>query len=71
MYAAQYKATMTNTVDIETAIQSGDLSPIFHWLRDNIWSQASTHTTDELVKRAMGEILNAEYFKKHLEGRYL
>ncbi len=71
MYAAQYKATMKNTVDIEAAIKSGDLSPIFQWLSDNIWSQASLHTTDELVKRATGEILNAEHFKRHLEGRYL
>ena len=75
MYAAQYKATMTNTVDIgfdfDMAIQSGDLSPIFQWLSDNIWSQASFHTTDELVKRASGEVLNAEHFRKHLEERYL
>ncbi|MGR0278666.1 carboxypeptidase M32 [Marinomonas dokdonensis] len=71
MYAAQYKATMTNTVDIAGAIQSGDLSPIFQWLSDNIWSQASLHTTDELVKRATGETLNAAHFKKHLEERYL
>ncbi|REG84132.1 carboxypeptidase M32 [Marinomonas pollencensis] len=71
MYAAQYKATMTNTVDCDAAIQSGDLSPIFQWLSDNIWSQASLHTTDELVKRATGETLNAAHFRKHLEGRYL
>ncbi|MGO3405899.1 carboxypeptidase M32 [Marinomonas sp.] len=71
MYAAQYKATMTNTVDFDAAIQSGDLSPIFQWLSDNIWSQASLHTTDELVKRATGETLNAVHFRKHLEGRYL
>lgn len=71
MYAAQYKAAMTNSVDIDASIQNGDLSPIFQWLSDNIWSQASLHTTDELVKRATGEVLNAEHFKKHLEGRYL
>jgi carboxypeptidase Taq len=71
MYAAQYKATMTQTVDIDAAIQSGDLSPIFQWLSDNIWSQASLHTTDELIKRATGETLNAVHFRKHLEGRYL
>jgi carboxypeptidase Taq len=71
MYAAQYKATMTQTVDFGAAIQSGDLSPIFQWLSDNIWSQASLHTTDELVKRATGETLNAVHFRKHLEGRYL
>jgi len=71
MYAAQYKATMIQNVDFDAVIQSGDLSPIFQWLSDNIWSQASLHTTDELVKRATGEVLNAAHFRKHLEGRYL
>ena len=71
MYAAQYKATMIQSVDIDNAIQSGDLSPIFQWLSDNIWSQGSLHTTDELIKRATGETLNAEHFKKHLQHRYL
>jgi len=75
MYAAQYKATMIQNVDFDfnfdMAIQSGDLSPIFQWLNDNIWTQASLHTTDELVKRATGETLNAAHFRKHLEGRYL
>lgn len=70
MYAAQYKATMIQNVDFDAAIQSGDLSPIFQWLSDNIWSQASHYTTDELVKRATGETLNAAHFRKHLEGRY-
>lgn len=71
MYAAQYKATMTKTVDIDAAIQCGDLSPIFQWLSDNIWSQASLHTTDDLVTRATGEALNATHFRKHLEERYM
>ncbi len=71
MYAAQYKAKMTQTVDIDAAIQSGDLSPIFQWLSDNIWSQASLYSTDELVTRATGEVLNTAHFRKHLEGRYL
>ncbi|SBS31713.1 Thermostable carboxypeptidase 1 [Marinomonas spartinae] len=71
MYAAQYKATMIQNIDFDAVIQSGDLSPIFQWLSDNIWSQASLYTTDELVKRATGETLNAAHFRKHLEGRYL
>ncbi|WP_420813325.1 hypothetical protein [Marinomonas flavescens] len=44
---------------------------MFQWLSDNIWTQASLYTTDELVKRATGETLNAAHFRKHLEGRYL
>ncbi|EGU41288.1 thermostable carboxypeptidase 1 [Vibrio ichthyoenteri ATCC 700023] len=71
MYAAQYMAVMKNTVDVDDAIRSGDLSPIFTWLSDNIWSKGSLLTTDELVKQATGETLNAAHFKQHLMSRYL
>ncbi|WGW01720.1 carboxypeptidase M32 [Vibrio sp. YMD68] len=71
MYAAQFMATMKQTVDVDSAIRSGDLSPIFAWLSENIWSKGSLLTTDELVKSATGETLNAQFFKEHLINRYL
>lgn len=71
MYAAQFMASMKQSVDVDGAIISGDLTPIFSWLSDNIWSQGSLLTTDELVKQATGETLNAEHFKQHLIQRYL
>ncbi|PNH79435.1 carboxypeptidase [Vibrio diazotrophicus] len=52
-------------------MRSGDLTPIFTWLSDSIWSKGSLFTTDELVTQATGETLNAEFFKKHLTSRYL
>ena len=71
MYAAQFMAAMRQTVDVDSAIHSGDLSPIFTWLGDNIWRNGSLLTTDELVKQATGETLNAAHFKAHLQQRYL
>ncbi|WP_260258595.1 carboxypeptidase M32 [Vibrio intestinalis] len=71
MYAAQFMASMKKTVDVDGAIRSGDLSPIFSWLSNNIWSKGSLFTTDELVKAATGETLNAQYFQQHLTNRYL
>ncbi|MDV6251192.1 carboxypeptidase M32 [Vibrio sp. EA2] len=71
MYAAQYMAAMKKTVDVDGAIQSGDLTPIFNWLSDNIWSKGSLLTTEELVKQATGEALNPAHFKQHLIHRYL
>ncbi len=71
MYAAQFMASMKKTVDVESAIRSGDLSPIFNWLSANIWSKGSTLNTDDLVKQATGETLNAKHFQAHLEARYL
>ncbi|MGD8109281.1 carboxypeptidase M32 [Vibrio sp. TRT 17S01] len=71
MYAAQFMGAMKQTVDVDGAIHSGDLTPIFTWLSDNIWSKGSVFTTDELVKQATGETLNAQHFRNHLRNRYL
>lgn len=71
MYAAQFMAAMKKTVDVDMVIRSGDLTPIFNWLSDNIWSKGSLFTTDDLVTQATGERLNPMHFKQHLTNRYL
>ncbi len=72
MYAAQWFATMRRaTPDLNTRIAAGDLKLVFEWMGDNIWSQASLWDTPELVRRASGEPLNPQHFRKHLETRYL
>lgn len=71
MYAAQQMATMKQTVDVDAAITSNDLAPIFNWLSENIWKKASLLKTDDLVKQATGETLNPSHFKAHLFSRYL
>ncbi len=71
MYAAQFMAAMKKTVDVDGAIRGGDLTPIFTWLSENIWSKGSVLTTGELVTAATGEVLNPKHFKNHLKSRYL
>ncbi len=72
MYAAQYFATIrTLRPDLDQQIEAGNLAPIFDWLKENIWSKASELSTDELVMRATGEVLNPKHFRAHLEARYL
>jgi len=72
MYAAQWFAAMRRAMpDLDTRIAAGDLAPVFGWLQENIWTQASRWTTDELAQRASGEVLNPAHFRAHLEGRYL
>ena len=72
MYAAQWFAAMRRAMpDIDQRIGAGELTPVFNWLRDNIWHQASRWTTDELAQRASGEPLNPAHFKAHLQARYL
>jgi len=72
MYAAQWFAAIRRVVpDLDARIAAGDLSPVFDWQRANIWSQASLRETPELVRRASGEALNPQHFRRHLETRYL
>jgi len=72
MYAAQWFAAMRRGMpDLDARIGAGDLQPVFGWLRENIWSQASRWTTDELATRASGEALNPAHFQAHLRQRYL
>ena len=72
MYAAQWFAAMRRaTPDLDAHIARGDFTPMFDWLRANVWTQASLWTTDELVRRASGEALNPAHLRAHLEARYL
>ncbi len=72
MYAAQWFAAMRRAMpELDQRIGRGELAPVFDWLRENIWRQASRWTTDELALRASGEVLNPAHFKAHLEKRYL
>jgi carboxypeptidase Taq len=72
MYAAQYfSAIRAQVPDLDAKIAAGDLAPIFTWLEDKIWSQASRWETPELIERATGEPLSASHFERHLRARYL
>ena len=72
MYAAQEFAAAQRAIpQLLAKIATGDLGELFNWLHDNVWSQGSLRSTDELMTAATGEPLNARYFKAHLERRYL
>ncbi|MFM2482192.1 carboxypeptidase M32 [Celerinatantimonas sp. YJH-8] len=72
MYAAQfYSAMMQQSPAIETALEQGNLAPMFQWLKTRVWQLGCLHTTDRLVSDATGEILNPDYFYTHLKKRYL
>lgn len=72
MYAAQlFNAAQKQIPGLEDRIAKGDLTDLFEWLNKAIWSKASTLSTDELIRQATGEPLNSQYFKQHLQQRYL
>jgi len=72
MYAAQWFATLRRQrPQLDDEIANGHLEPVLVWLKNNIWTQGSRWTTEELVLRASGEALNSDYYQRHLAQRYL
>lgn len=72
MYAAQWFAAMRRQLpELDARLMAGDLSPVFGWLKEQIWQQGSRWTTEELARRVSGEPLNPAHFRAHLEARYL
>ncbi|MDE0757398.1 MAG: carboxypeptidase M32 [Pseudomonadales bacterium] len=48
-----------------------ELEPIFNWLAAHIWEKGCLLSTDELMREATGDALQAHYFIDHLQSRYL
>ncbi len=72
MYAAQWFAAMRSEMpQLDSSIGKGALEPVFDWLRERIWSQGSRWTTEELCRRASGQALDPNHFRRHLHARYL
>lgn len=72
IYAAQlFNSAQQHIPGLEDKIANGELTDLFEWLNKAIWSKASTLSTDELIRQATGEALNSQYFKQHLQQRYL
>lgn len=71
MIAAQLSAAMEKDLpDMREQIRKGEFGAINQWRADKVWTEASRYSTPELITRATGEPLNADYFKAHLRKRY-
>lgn len=71
MASQQWAAMEKSNPAARQQIAKGDYSQINAWRSDNVWSQGSRFSTPELMTRATGEPLNADYFINHLKKRYL
>lgn len=72
MMAAQlFSAAKSQLPEILDAIREGNFTPLLSWLRENVHSKAKFLSVDDLLTEATGEPLNATFFKRHLQQRYL
>jgi carboxypeptidase Taq len=70
MAAQQWSALEKANPAVRDDMRHGRFGAINAWRRDNIWTEASRHSTPELMTRATGEPLNAAHFIAHLQRRY-
>ena len=71
MAAQFFDAAVSDEPELWPAIERGDFSPLFGWLRANIHGLASRYEGPDLLERATGTPLGTAVFKAHLRRRYL
>lgn len=69
-YGAQLLAKMRETVDVEKALESGDLSPISDWLEEHIWKYGCAMDPAELLENACGAPFDPIYYVNYLEEKF-
>jgi carboxypeptidase Taq len=71
LYAAQmFHQLISLFPDWKERVSQGHLTFIKDWLHENIHRHGRRYSTEELMKRATGEVLNEEHFKKYLMEKY-
>ena len=72
LMAAQFFDTAAQSEpELWPAVEHGDFSPLFGWLRANVHGLASRYEGPVLLERATGAPLGTAVFKAHLQRRYL
>lgn len=70
--AAQwFAAAQRKHPELASLIRRGDFTTLDHWLRQAIWSRASSTSLQQMLIDATGEPLDARHFVAHLQRRYL
>ena len=73
MYAAQFGETLRRIQKstFDARIAAGDLDFVFEFLKKAVWQKGSLFNTEQILREATGEGLNASFYREHLERRYL
>lgn len=71
LYAAQILHKIQQDVpEFYDSIEQGNFAVIQNWLKENIHQYGMLYTPNELVVKATGEELNADYLVQYLENKY-
>jgi carboxypeptidase Taq len=70
--AAQWFAAARNDLaDLSAELAAGNLQPLLEWLRAHVHGRGRQTTMQSLFQEVTGSRLDAGFFKRHLEARYL
>lgn len=69
-YGVQMLSKMQETVDVNAAIASGDLSPINNWLNKHIWQYGGLMDPINLFEKAVDAPFNPMYYVNYLKEKY-
>lgn len=69
--SAQLQAAMRKTMpDFDKNVETGNLSPILNWLRENVHKHGRKYNTEELLTRISGTGLKFSYFMDYARKKY-
>ena len=69
-YGAQLLAKMKETIDVDRAVASGDLTPILEWLTERIWRKGSLQDPQEIFEQAAEAPFDPTYYTDYLREKY-
>jgi len=69
-YAAQIYDAMAKDIDIDSAVRSGDLSPVVGWLTEKIYRFGSLKKPNALILNACGKPFDPTYYTRYLTEKY-
>ena len=68
-YGAQFLSKMRETVDVDAALERGDLGPVNDWNRRHIWHFGSLYEPKQVLENALGAPFDPEYYLEYLENK--
>jgi carboxypeptidase Taq len=70
-YAAQLKAKMiSDGIDWEGTLSSGNLEPIRAWLRERVWQYGRSKDPAKVILDACGEPFNPRFYANYLTHKF-
>jgi carboxypeptidase Taq len=68
--AAQVRNAAEQELEFDSLVRNGEVGPIRDWMTENIHRHGQRYKSQELVSRATGEEITADYFLEYIEDKF-